>query len=152
MHIKTPLQRVIVSASSAAYLSPCYHYYATHDHAGAILFGVITIMSIIADGGWLMENDPIMRRMDRCTATIGGIYAAIPKLWPYVHPNVTLHFMLCSFICLTFLNIARRTSNMWNWVAWQTIWHISSASMVVNGVYCSQNGDGCFIAILGVHL
>ncbi len=139
---KSTLQKAVVSASSLCYLIPCVAYLQRDDSVGASLFLLVTIFSALADGSWF-EDVPILQLIDKWTATAGGLYAVLPKLWPWATASVMLQFLVATFFSVVWLVLARRATETWNWVALQSLWHLFSACAVARGTWCQADGTGC---------
>ena len=143
--VKTTEQKIVVSISSLCYLIPAYSYSYRGDTLGALLFVVVTLFSGLADGSWF-EEMPLLKLIDKWTATSGGMYAIIPKIWPFALLKITIQLIIMSLCSVTWLVLARRTgkSATWEWVLWQSVWHFMSACAVAKASFCDADGSGCF--------
>lgn len=141
---KSIAQKILVTLSSLCYLIPSYAYAKTGDEVGKWLFVVVAIFSGLADGSWF-EGCPILKFIDKWTATSGGIYAALPKLWPFAAFKVFLQFLVGMSFSISWLMLARRTpiNKTWEWVMWQSVWHLVSGCALARSVFCAANGAGC---------
>jgi hypothetical protein len=139
---KNLAQKIVVSISSLFYLAPCFASSEQGDTFGVVIWVLVTLMSALADGGWV-EGMPILQLIDKWTATTGGLYIIVPKLWPYAHAMVTVQMLLGALISVFWLVQARRTQDTWLWVFYQSMWHAVSGLTVAKACYCYTDGTGC---------
>lgn len=108
---------------------------------------MVSVCSSVADGGlfepfgWMGAHAKA-QHVDRCFATSGLLYAAVPKLWPFAILKVTFQLALLTCISIIWLVLARAEPDIWKWALLQTMWHVVSASALAFGVHCSSDGTG----------
>lgn len=128
------LARVTVSVSSLMYLLVAYMYHLEGDVPSAALFCLVTVFSVLADGKWVElhcgDRRGIVHACDRWTALAGTVRALCS---PYVlesafSASTTAAACVLAMYCL---HTSRRCTSPWRWVAWHTMWHVSSALAIV---------------------
>eukprot|EP00730_Choanoeca_flexa_P020075 TRINITY_DN9812_c0_g3_i1.p2 TRINITY_DN9812_c0_g3~~TRINITY_DN9812_c0_g3_i1.p2 ORF type:complete len:180 (+),score=17.43 TRINITY_DN9812_c0_g3_i1:1897-2436(+) len=143
---KTHFQSIVVSASSLCYLYPAVVCSIKGGDSswfrfGSYLYVGVASFSALADGSlleppWFAKNDRAHSKwqiFDRWLAMSGGLYAVL-NLY---HPRNTLSdygmITLCGVAVCSTLHFARKTKekNIWTWIAWQSLWHLTSAAWIV---------------------
>ena len=102
---------------------------------------------MVADAGLLNGpvTLPLSRLCDRVVATTGALYAVTPKLWPAARLSVA--FMYTAAFLMSFSLILRARAvparSTWEWVWWQSAWHVVGACFLARGCHCAADGTGC---------
>lgn len=157
MRRETHAQSIVVGLSSLFYTIPAYactRGTSWHIHTfGTLLYLVVALASMAADGGFASkpwtsgENVLFQGRvqvLDRWTATMGLLYIWGLNAWPLVPMTTSLTAISCLLASLAILRKARQVpvANTWQWVYWQSLWHLVSALATVaflpecGGLYC----------------
>ena len=126
--------RVLVSASSLAYLAVSYVYWAEGDVPSAVLFGFVTLFSIMADGKWaetyLGDDRGLAHAADRWTAVAGTVRALCsPNV--FESPASLATTAAVGVAAMYCLHSSRSAGSAWRWVAWHSAWHACSAAAIV---------------------
>lgn len=105
----------------------------------AILYALVTVASACADGSlleapWFRSDQKHEARIwahmaDRWLATSAGLLTAFPNTYPLVPIAQSVWTGLWTVLAILPLVQARRTptTSVWTWVAWQSLWHMTSA-------------------------